>query len=234
MLVRTSLEGGEDSLVDAVFESTFVLTEENHSSTGSTKGLVSCGCHNIAIVERRRLLSSGDQSGNVRHVHHQKGPVGISDFSEFGVVPVTGVSRSSADDHGRFEKTCITGKLLMVNISGLGVNSVWKRFEVNRSGRDSFAGSFLLRVRVKPVCQVTTAGQIQSHDSFMRAKEGGVDGKIGRGPRVRLDIDAPLLGVQSIGCERTLLAKNLDLVNNLVTSVVSGVGETFRILVRQS
>ena len=49
--------------------------------------------------------------------------------------------------------------------------------------------------------------------------------------RVRLDVDAPLCGVEMEGLEGTLLAEDLELVDVLVATVVARVGETLRVLV---
>lgn len=51
--------------------------------------------------------------------------------------------------------------------------------------------------------------------------------------RVRLDVDAPLCGVEVERLEGTLAAQNLELVDVLVTTIVTSVGETFRVLVGQ-
>ena len=124
--------------------------------------------------------------------------------------------------------------MFVVDISSFGVDTVGKRFKVDRGGGDSLTGSFLLGVGVESVGQVATAGKVQSHDSVVGSEKCRVYGKVGGRSRVRLDIDAPLFGVQSVGLEGTLLAHDLDLVDNLITSVVTGVGKTLRVLVGQS
>mmetsp|Transcript_31121 Transcript_31121/g.40240 ORF Transcript_31121/g.40240 Transcript_31121/m.40240 type:complete len:246 (+) Transcript_31121:288-1025(+) len=118
MLMWSTLKSGEDSLVNLVFKSTLILTEEDHTGTRSTKRLVSSGSNNITIFKWRLLLLGGNQSGNVCHVHEEEGTVGIGNFAEAFVVPVTGVGGSTADDHGWFEETGITFELIVVNVSG--------------------------------------------------------------------------------------------------------------------
>ena len=49
--------------------------------------------------------------------------------------------------------------------------------------------------------------------------------------RVWLDIDAPFSRVEVEGCQRPLLAKDFELVDPLVATVVASVGETLGILV---
>jgi hypothetical protein len=60
VLVRSTLEGGEDGLVDFVLESTFVLSEEDHTGTGSTKGLVGGGRDDVAVLKGRGLFPGGN------------------------------------------------------------------------------------------------------------------------------------------------------------------------------
>mmetsp|Transcript_21723 Transcript_21723/g.40545 ORF Transcript_21723/g.40545 Transcript_21723/m.40545 type:complete len:300 (-) Transcript_21723:60-959(-) len=232
--MRTSLKGGEDSLVDSALKSTFVLAEEDHTGTGSTKRLVSSSGDNIAVFKRRLLLPGGNQTRDVGHVHHQKSSVGIGDLTELFVVPVARVCGSTSNDQGRLEESCITSKLLIIDVSSLGVDTVWKRFKVNRSSRHSLSGSLLLGVGVESMSQVSTTGQIQAHDTIVWAQESSVDSKVGRRSRIRLDIDAPLFRVQVIGLQGTLLAKFFDLIDDFVTSVVSCMWKTLRIFVGQS
>mmetsp|Transcript_6242 Transcript_6242/g.9738 ORF Transcript_6242/g.9738 Transcript_6242/m.9738 type:complete len:313 (+) Transcript_6242:95-1033(+) len=118
MLMRSTLKSGEDSLVNLVFKSTLILTEEDHTGTRSTKGLVGSGSHNITIFKWRLLLLGGNQSRNVCHVHEEEGTVGIGNFAEAFVVPVTGVGGSTADDHGWFEQAGVTFQLIVVDVSG--------------------------------------------------------------------------------------------------------------------
>ena len=51
--------------------------------------------------------------------------------------------------------------------------------------------------------------------------------------RVGLDVDTPLCGVEVERLEGTLAAQDLELVDVLVTTIVTSVGETFRVLVGQ-
>lgn len=46
--------------------------------------------------------------------------------------------------------------------------------------------------------------------------------EVGRRPRERLHVDAPLLRVEAEGLQRALLAEGLGLVDELVAAVVAG------------
>lgn len=67
---------------------------------------------------------------------------------------------------------------------------------------------------------LSSVGQIQAHDAVVRLQDGRVGGKVGGGSRVRLNVDAPQLRVQAEGVERSFLTQQLDLVDDLCTSVV--------------
>jgi hypothetical protein len=64
--------------------------------------------------------------------------------------------------------------------------------------------------------------------------ESSQSSKVGSASRVGLDVNTPLLRVQAKGSQGTLAAKVLELIDMLVTSVVTGTGKTFRVLVGQS
>mmetsp|Transcript_25925 Transcript_25925/g.54060 ORF Transcript_25925/g.54060 Transcript_25925/m.54060 type:complete len:435 (+) Transcript_25925:409-1713(+) len=231
--VGTTLQGRKDGLVNGLFKVAVVLTEENHTGTWSTQRLVRGGGNHIAKFKGRGLFRSGHQTGNVSHIHHQQGSIGISDFSESLVIIVTRVGRSSRNNHGWLEQTGITFQLFIVNVSRFGVDTVGKTFKVDRSGGNGLACAFLFGVGVKSVRQVSARWQIETHDAVMRAQESRVDGKVSGRARVGLDIDAPFFRIQSVGGQGAFLAHDFDLIDHLITSVITSVWETFRILVRQ-
>lgn len=70
--------------------------------------------------------------------------------------------------------------------------------------------------------QVTAVGQVQAHDAVMGLAEGGVHGKVTGRTRVRLDVAAPVGGGETVRVQGTLLAEQLDLVDELVAAVVTG------------
>jgi hypothetical protein len=78
---------------------------------------------------------------------------------------------------------------------------------------------------------MTTMRQIQTHESVMGLHDGLVDLQVCRRTRQALNIDAPLIGGDAEGLERALLAQQLNLVDLLVTAIVSGTGVALRVLV---
>mmetsp|Transcript_12950 Transcript_12950/g.27501 ORF Transcript_12950/g.27501 Transcript_12950/m.27501 type:complete len:464 (+) Transcript_12950:200-1591(+) len=231
MFVGSSLKGGENGLVDLVFESALVLAEEDHARAGSAEGFVGGGGDDVAELEGGGLLLGGHESGDVGHVHEKEGAVVVGDFAEFSVVPIAGVGGSTADDHGGFEEGGVAGELIVVDEAGGGVDLVGEGFEVDRGGADGLARALLLGVGVESVRQVSARGEVKSHDTVVRAEECGVHGKVGGRSGVGLDVDAPFLGIQAVCLEGTLLAELLDLIHDFITSVVSGVGKALGVFV---
>mmetsp|Transcript_5080 Transcript_5080/g.12116 ORF Transcript_5080/g.12116 Transcript_5080/m.12116 type:complete len:363 (-) Transcript_5080:194-1282(-) len=234
VFVWSSLKGREDGLVDFSLKSTSVLAEEDHTSTGSTKGLVGGSGDNVADFKGRSLFASGDQSRNVSHIHHQQGTVGIGNFTEFSVVPVTWVGGSTSNDKSWLEETGMLSQLFVVDQSSFRADTVGKGFKVDRSRRNGLTGSLLLGVGVESVSQVTTTGQVQSHDTVVWSQQGSVNGKVGWRSRVWLDIDTPLFRVQSVCLQSTLLAEFFHLIDNFVSPVVTSMWKTFGVFVGQS
>ena len=54
-------------LVDA----TDAFAKENHGATGTSEGLVRCGCHHVCVREGRGNDAAGNQAANVRHIHQK-------------------------------------------------------------------------------------------------------------------------------------------------------------------
>mgnify|MGYP006923601550 CR=1 FL=1 len=79
--------------------------------------------------------------------------------------------------------------------------------------------------------KVTTGRKIKPHDAVVGLEKASVNLKVSRGSRIRLDIDAPLIGVEAVSLKRAGLTKPLNLVNLLIPTVVAGTGEALSILV---
>mmetsp|Transcript_102395 Transcript_102395/g.142583 ORF Transcript_102395/g.142583 Transcript_102395/m.142583 type:complete len:352 (-) Transcript_102395:506-1561(-) len=69
--------------------------------------------------------------------------------------------------------------------------------------------------------QVSTAWQVQAHDTGMRRQQRSVDSEVGWASRVRLYIHTPMLLIKAECLQRTRFAQVLDLVNHLVATVVA-------------
>jgi hypothetical protein len=65
----------------------------------------------------------------------------------------------------------------------------------------------------------------------VRPQQTSVYGEVGRRAGVRLDIDAPFLRIQAVSLQGALLAECLDLIDNLISSIVTSVGEALGVFV---
>ena len=72
--------------------------------------------------------------------------------------------------------------------------------------------------------EVSTGGQVETHDTVVRVQESSVDCEVGRRTGVGLDVDTPRSGVEVERVEGSLFAEELELVDVFVASVVAGVG----------
>jgi ATP-dependent protease ClpP protease subunit len=91
---------------------------------------------------------------------------------------------------------------------------------------DSLAGGGLVAVG-----QVTTVGEIKTHETVVRTHQSLVDLQVGRAAAKALNVNTPLGGVQVEGLESTVLAGDLNSINVLVATVVTGTGVTLGVLV---
>ena len=73
VLARSPLQRPEYQLVDPVLEPPLVLREEDHARPQPPQGLVGRRRHDVAQLERGRLLPRRHQPGDVRLVHQQEG-----------------------------------------------------------------------------------------------------------------------------------------------------------------
>ena len=69
--------------------------------------------------------------------------------------------------------------------------------------------------------QVTTLGQRHAHETLTGWDQSRVDGEVSWAAGECLHVDSPLLWVQVVCLEGALLSQQLDLINELVASVVA-------------
>lgn len=79
--------------------------------------------------------------------------------------------------------------------------------------------------------EMASMGQVQAHQSVTGLHDSGVSVEVCGGTRQGLDVDSPDLGVQVERLQGSLLAQRLGLINELVTTVVSGARVALRVLV---
>mmetsp|Transcript_807 Transcript_807/g.1883 ORF Transcript_807/g.1883 Transcript_807/m.1883 type:complete len:277 (-) Transcript_807:97-927(-) len=229
MVVRSALQSWEHCHVDALLDVRDLVRvlEEDHASSWTTQRLVGGGGHDVAVLERRRVLSCRNEARDVSNVGHQNRTHLVCDLFELAEVDDARVGGGTAQDHGRAEDQSSLSQLIEVDQARLGVHPVGQGLEVDGGGGDLLLG------RVVAVGQVPTGWQVQAHDPGVRRQQSCIHGKVRRAARIWLDIDAPCLLVQAECLQRTVLAKVLHLVDHLIAAVVAVSRLALRILVRE-
>ena len=69
--------------------------------------------------------------------------------------------------------------------------------------------------------QMSTVGQIETHQAAVRAEKSRVNGKVSRTAGQRLNVHAPFGRIETISCQSSLLSQYLNLIDNLVASIVT-------------
>lgn len=236
VVVGTTLVAREDGEVDRVLKvvkdflsgligAADTLAEEDHGTTGTTERLVGGGGHNIGVLEGRGNDTSGDQARDVSHIDDEVGANLIGNLAHALVVNQTAVGRGTSDQTLGAVHLGVTLESVVVDDTGLKVNTVREGLEVGGNGRDLAGGGLVA------VTQVTTVGEIQAHQAVVGTHESLVDLEVGGATRKALNVDAPLGGVEVEGLESTLLAGDLNGVDVLVATVVTSTGVTLGVLV---
>jgi hypothetical protein len=160
----------------------------------------------------------------VGHVAHEVGTARVCNGAEAGIVPLTGVRATSADDHLRLEELNTLLELLVVEKTRLRIHlrdqrgdcweggyRVGQRLEVVRRGGDGLALA-ILGGRVVAMRQMPATGKVKSHHAVVGAQKSCVHGEVGGTAAVGLHIDTPRVLVELERGESTLTAERLDLL----------------------
>ena len=77
------------------------------------------GRYNVTIFERIVQQAFGDQTGRMSHIVHQDCTYFIGDFTHPFIIPVTGISGTTANDQFRFLTKGYFLHLVVVHPSGI-------------------------------------------------------------------------------------------------------------------
>jgi hypothetical protein len=218
------------------------LAEEDHGTTGSTEGLVGGGGDNVAVLEGRLVDTSSDQTGDVGHVHQEVAADLISNLAHAGVVDLAAVGGGTGNENLGAVHEGVLLELVVVDEAGVEVYTVWEGLEVCGNSRDpaycqrSISCPSLLCHALPLRClvamaQMSTMGQVKTHQPVVWPHNSLVSLEVCRATTQALYVDTPLLRVQSESLKGALLAEQLDRIDVLVATVVSGTGVTFGVLV---
>ncbi|ENN85865.1 hypothetical protein RHSP_17832 [Rhizobium freirei PRF 81] len=212
---RTTLETGEDRRVELLGQILFI--GEDHAAARAAQRLVRGGGGNVAMRERRRMLATGNEAGDVGHVDHQIGADAVGDLAEALPVPDTGIGRATGDDQ------------LRLGFFGLALNLIHVEQVVafaHAVGHDvePLAG----HVDRRTMRQVTARIQVETHESIARLQEREEDGLVHLRTGVRLNV-GEVDAEQLLGALDGELFRDID---ELAAAVIALARIAFSIFIR--
>ena len=148
------------------FGNVFVIGQDD-SAARAAHGLMGRGRDHVRVRQRVRMFPGGDQSGNMRHVHHQIRADIMRDFRELLEVDDAGVRGRARDDHFGLAGFGLSAYVLIVNIARLRVDAV-------RDGMIQFSG----KAGFTAVGQVSARAEVHAKDGVPGLAEGQIDAEI--------------------------------------------------------
>ena len=176
------------------------------------------GRDDVGVRDRVGVQAGGDQAGEVRHVDHEDRADLVGDLAEAREVQDARVGAPAGEQQLRPPLAGDARHLVHVDEAGLAVDLV---------GRDVVQPP--RHVELHAVREVAAVGQRQAHDRVAGPQQRVVDGRVGLGARVRLDV-----GV--LGAEQLLGAVDRQLLGDvdvLAAAVVAAPGIALGVLVGQ-
>ena len=207
---RAALGAGEDRLVDCLGEA---FTAEDHTASGTAEGLVCSGGDDVRIGNRVGMQSGCDQTGDMRHIHHQVSTAGVSNFSEFGKVNRPRISGSTGDNQFGFMLHCQLHQFGVVDTAGLPVDAIGDDVEV-------FTGD----VDLGAVGQMSTFVQVHAEDGVARFQQCEIDRNVCLCAGMRLNVG--VFGAEQLA--GTFSGDLFDDVDAFAAAIISFAGVAFR------
>ena len=149
MVVRSTLVTWEDGEVDGSLKviqdllagfgigASDSFAEEDHGSSRSTEGLVSGGGDDIGVFEGRRNDTRCDEAGDVSHIDNEIGAHFVGDLTHASIIDQPAVCGSSCDDALGTVHQCVLFEAVVVDDTGVEVDSVREGLEICRNGGNS-------------------------------------------------------------------------------------------------
>ncbi len=162
------------------------------------------------------MHTGGDKPGDVSDIDHHVSPADVARLAHFLPVPETRIGRGAADNHFRFDLFGLLDELVVVDCFRFGIDLVAVEFvqlagEINRVA----------------VGQVAAVGKVQPHDFVTRIEDGEINGHVGLGAGMRLDIG--VLGIEKLF--EAVTGQVLGDIDKFTAAVVSFAGISLGILI---
>ena len=170
---RTALNTRENRRV--YFLGDGLVVGQDHAAAGSTQCLVGRRRHDMRMGERAWVNTSSNETGEMRHVHHQERPDFIGNLAEGSKIDMTWIGRATGDDHFRLMFPGEGADLIEINLVCVFRDAVMH-------GVEPFAGL----VRRGAMGQMSPGGERQAEDGIARLDQRHEGADIFRGDQLDL------------------------------------------------
>ncbi len=213
VLQRASLQAGEDRLVDLRAQ---LGRGQDGATPRAAEGLVGGEGDDVGDADRAGVRATGDEPRDVGDVEHQQRAHLVRDGPERLSVDAARVGRCTSNDHLRPVLEGEVAHLVEVDPLVARAQPVGDEVVEDAAGVDGRA-----------VGEVAAMVQRQTEDGVARIEQTQVDGHVGVGAGVRLDVGV-LRPEELLG---PLDGQRLGLVDELVAAVVALARVALRVLV---
>jgi len=212
MQMRAALEAGENGSVDTVEE---IAASKNEGTARTAEGFVSSHSNNIGIAERRFVYISGDEAGFVRNIRKIIGTDSIGNAAHLGMAEFARISGAAGDQELGAEGFGLGEKRVIIQNLSIRIDMI--KLDVPKLGNEGELFIFVLPAVAKMSAIIKTHGK----DFVAGGKKSVVNGDVGFGAGMRLDVYPPGLGRKRKSLERFGSAERLDLIDDGVALVVA-------------
>ena len=127
MLQRTALRSRKNRRVD--FLGNFLVIGQNHAAARAAQSLVRGRRNHVGIFQRIRMYAAGNQTGKMRHVHHQIRPDFVGNFAETLKINLPRISRTAGNNQFRLIFQSQPLNFVIINQPGVSANPVLNRIK---------------------------------------------------------------------------------------------------------
>lgn len=216
VLQRAALLTGEHRRVDLLGE--VGLVGQDHAAARAAQGLVRRGGDHVRVRHRAGVQARRDQTGEVRHVHHEERADLVGDPAELGEVQLARVGRPAR--HDQLRPVLLGQRLDLGQVDqAVAVRHVVGHHVVELAGE----------VDPHPVREVPAVRQVEAQDGVAGLEQREHRRRVGLRARVRLH-------VREARAEQLLHPRDrqpLDVVDVLAAAVVAAAGVALGVLVGQ-
>ena len=211
---RATLQTRENGRIDLAFE---FLFHQDEATARAAQRLVRRGRNEIGIRHRTRIDACGDQTGIVRHIHHEESTDILGDFGEPFEIDTQGISRCTGDDQFRLVLMRQLFHLVIVDFL----------FFVQTVGND--VEPLARHVQCHAVRKMTAFGKRHPHNGIARLQHRQENGLV----RLRTGIGLDIGRFRTKQFLHTVDRQLFGDIDIFTSAIITSAGIAFRIFVRQ-